>query len=108
MKLLLFRLAGSAIALLTGCFLFDVMLPPRGFILCVIAMALLYTFLRPLMNVVILPFNMLSFGIVGIFADALLVMWASGGSFRYLQAVLIAAIAMLCYLPYGRYKRFRV
>lgn len=105
MKLFLFRLAGSAIALFAGCYLFDVVLSPRGFILCFIAMALLYTFLRPLMNIVILPFNMLTFGILGIFADALLVMWATGGSFGYLQALLIAAIAMLCYLPYGWHKK---
>lgn len=108
MKLLFFRFVGCSLGLLAACMAFDVRLSMREIIPCVIFMTLLYTFLRPLMNLVVLPFNMITCGVVGVFADALLVKWAVGHNFGYLQALLIAVIIAVCYLPYGRYKRFRV
>lgn len=106
MKLLLNRLIGCSLGLLAGCFIFKVAMSTREIILCVALMTLFYTFLRPLINLIILPFNMLLLGAVGLFADAMLVNWAVGHNFGYFQALFIAVIIALCYLPYKRSKVF--
>ena len=104
MRLLVYRLIGCAAGLLAGRILFNTELSSREIILSVILMALFYTFLRPLINIVILPFNLILLGVPGLLVDALFVYWAAGRGFGYLQALFIAVIVALCYLPYKRYK----
>jgi len=104
MKLLFNRLIGCTLGLLAGCFLFNTDMEIRQIIICVVLMTIFFTYLRPLINLIILPFNIFLLGILGLFADALLVYWAAGRNFGYLQALFIAVIIALCYLPYKKSK----
>ena len=103
MKLILNRIFGCTLGLLVGSFLFNFPLTLREIILSVLIMTLFYVFLRPLVNLVILPFNMLSVGIIGLLTDALYVLWATR-DFGYLQSLLIAVVIAVCYWPYKKYK----
>ena len=74
-------------------------------------LALFYTFLRPLLQAVLLPLNLLLAGALTPLTDAWLVLWAgawSGGRLTYWQAVFTALLLLLFYLPYSRAKKERL
>lgn len=76
-----------------------------------ILLTLFYTFLRPLLQAVLLPFNLLLAGVLTPLTDAWLVLWAaawSGGRLGYWQAVFTAVLILLFYLPYSRAKKERL
>lgn len=75
-------------------------------------LTLFYVLLRPVLQALTLPLNLFILGVATPFADALLVWWASawvpGFSVGYLQAVVIALIISLFYMPYSWYKQKRL
>lgn len=73
------------------------------------ALTLLYIFLRPLLQCIALPFNLLLFGLVTPLADALLFLLAdvctAGMQLSYWQGALTSLLIGLCYAPFAACKR---
>lgn len=69
-----------------------------------LALALLYLLVRPLVQTVILPLNLLLLGVFTPLTDGLLVLWACawtpGTELGYWQAVAAALLCSLFWLPY--------
>lgn len=72
-------------------------------------LTLLYALIRPLLQTLLLPLNLILFGIFTPLTDALLVLWACawtpGTSLGYWQAVCAALLVSLFWLPCARGKR---
>lgn len=84
----------------------------RGGLMPVVAggviLALLYIFIRPLLQILLIPFNIVLAGIFTPLTDAWLVLWAgawSGAGWTYPQAVFTAVLIILFYLPYSRSRK---
>jgi len=71
-------------------------------------LTLMYVFIRPLMQVVILVFNVFVFGLLSIVTDALFVIWAAAWTpnlaFSYTQGLLLALLMSICFFPYVYFK----
>lgn len=71
----------------------------------------LYLFIRPLLQTVLLPLNLILFGLFTPLTDGLLVLWACawtpGTNMGYWQAVCAALLISLFWLPYTAAKRKR-
>lgn len=83
-----------------------------GLIWASLMLGLLYTFLRPLLLTLVLPFNLLLFGLLTPLADALLIRWTAawvnGLTLTYWQSVLVALALGAAYLPYSNWKQKRL
>ena len=67
-----------------------------------------YLLLRPIMQTLILPFNLFLLGLLTPVTDALFVLWAAssfGIGLHYWHSLLTALLISLCYLPVSIYKR---
>jgi uncharacterized membrane protein YvlD (DUF360 family) len=106
------RLAGIVIVLAVCGWLLPGSLQEGGLLWGSVMLGLLYIFLRPLLLTIVLPLNLLLFGLVTPLADALLVCWTAawvgGLSLTYWQAVLVALALSLAYLPYSNSKQRRL
>lgn len=75
-------------------------------------LTLFYVLLRPLMQALLLPANLLLLGLATPFADALLVLWAcawSGGALPgYWTCLLCALFISLAYWPYSSWRGKRL
>lgn len=71
----------------------------------------LYTWIRPLMQTLILPLNLFLAGLLTPLTDALLIVWTSGWvhglSLGYWEGVLLSLAIGIAYLPYSRGKERR-
>ena len=101
------RWIGCMVSLCAGALIFPGSCDAGGVLL-----TLLYVFLKPLFQVIILPVNLFVAGLLTPVADGLLVWWTSawipGIALGYGQSVLIAVCISLCYLPYSYYKKHQV
>ena len=106
------RFLGCLAVLAITNFIFPNSVTPIGMLLGTIMLLLLYTFLRPLMLVLALPFNLLLLGLVTPFADALLVRWTAawvcGLTLTYWQALLVAILLSIAYWPYSLWRQNRL
>lgn len=106
------RILSCAAGLAAGCLLLDVNVSFGAGLLCLLLLSIFYILLKPLAQVLVLPVNLFLFGLAGLFADALLVWWASawtpGLSLTYFESLLIAALNFVCFLPYDMKKRRRL
>lgn len=79
-----------------------------GTLLC----GVLYVLIRPLVQAVILPFNLVLAGVLTPLTDALLVQWASawvwGLRLSYWQSLFAAVVMLLLMLPYSAAKKRRL
>lgn len=101
MRVLIFRLVGCAVGLWMGCLLFGMSYEIRGMLIGIVLLTLLYTFLRPVISILIMPLNMFLFGALSLLIDALLVLWVSDMAFAYWQALFVAAVIAVCFIPYS-------
>ena len=99
---ILIRILSGVGGLCVGCLLFGL---PLSWDMALIGGGWLFVFylcIRPLMQLIILPLNLLALGILTLVTDALLVLWAAAWTphlqFTYGQAFLIAACIGLCRL----------
>ncbi len=103
------RLAGCLGAFLLCRLLFPGSLSLRGVLFGGLLLTVLYLLIRPVLQAVLLPLNLLFFGVFTPLADALLVLWACawapGAALSYWPAVCCALLCSLFWLPYGAAKR---
>ncbi len=75
-------------------------------------LSIFYLIFKPMGQAIALPFNLMLLNIPQFFVDALLVWWASawtpGIALTYLEALLIAALATVCFLPYDAAREKRL
>ncbi len=75
-------------------------------------LALFYLIFKPVGQAIALPLNLILFNLPQLFVDALIVWWASAWtpllSLTYLESLLIAALAALCFMPYGALREKRL
>ncbi len=106
MKAFLIRLSGCWGALAVFALLFPQAGTLSSVLLGGIVLAVLYALVRPLLQTVLLPFNLLLFGVFTPLTDALLVLWAwSWSGFHgpgYWAAVGCALLLSLFWAPYAR------
>lgn len=112
MKYCLARLAGGCVGLAAVRLLFHLDFGVWAWLRCGALLCLLYLLVRPLMQLVILPFDLFLFGLVSLFADALLIRWAAawtpGLSLSYPQALAAALVTGLCFWPYASARKNRL
>ena len=98
MKACLIRIAACVIGILAGNVLFDMRLTFAAGCLMTLMLVIMYIVLRPLMQLIVLPFNLFLFGLLTVASDALFVLWASAwtpeSSIAYWQAAVIAAVVL--------------
>lgn len=108
MKLLFIRFMGCTVALVLSALLFQGSCP-LSVLWGSALLTIFYTLLRPLLQVLISPFNLFVLGLLTPLTDALLVKWAAawtpGLSFTYWQAVAAALTISLAYYPYSVWKK---
>ncbi len=75
-------------------------------------LTLFYTLFKPVGQAIALPLNLFLFNLPQFFVDALLVWWASAWTpllpLSYLDSLLIAALATLCFAPYDAAREKRL
>lgn len=103
------RFFACLMALLLAAALFPEACLVSGAIWGSMLLTVFYALLRPLMQAVILPFNIFLCGLLTPITDALLVLWASawgtGLSFTYWQSVAVALLVSALYLPFSYWKQ---
>ncbi len=106
------RILSLAAALAAGLLLLGVPAMFWSGLICLAWTALFYLIFKPVGQAVALPLNLILFNLPQFFVDALLVWWASawtpGLSLTYLEALLIAALATLCFLPFDAARKKRL
>lgn len=106
------RFVGSAAALTVTSLLFTGRFSLWAILFGSVMLTLLYILIRPLMQVIIAPFNLFLFGVLTPLADALLVLWTSawisGLSLRYWHCIVAALIISLVFCQYTAWKKEHV
>jgi uncharacterized membrane protein YvlD (DUF360 family) len=100
-KLYIVRYIGCAAALPAACALFGVPFGPEIFAWAAL-LAGLYAVVKPLYSLLVMPLDMLFFGIGTLCLDALMIRIAMPYGFAYWQTLAVAAAAALCFAPYER------
>lgn len=113
MRTLTLRFIGCLAALMITGLLFWGSVSLWGALLAALWMTFLYVFVRPLLQTILLPFNVLLLGVCTPLCDAWLVWWAGAWSFGgvsmgYGQALLVAILALIFYLPYSQGQKRRL
>lgn len=103
------RFAGCLFALSVAGLVFPGACTMGGVFWGSVLLTVFYVLLRPLMQVLILPFNLFTFGLLTPITDALFCLWASawvgGLSLGYLQSVAAALLISLANIPYSAWKK---
>ncbi|MCL1806940.1 MAG: phage holin family protein [Oscillospiraceae bacterium] len=105
-RLYITRYIGCLAALAAGCALFDQPLEPQVFAWAAL-LALLYAVVKPLYSLAVLPLDMLLFGLGTLCLDALMIRIAMPYGFFYWQQLAIAALIMVCFIPYEMWRSVR-
>lgn len=109
MKSFLARLLGCWGAIGVCAILFPGSCTLWGILWSGLLLAALYLLVRPIFQTVILPFNLLLFGVLTPLTDALLALWACawtpGTELTYWQAMCAALLCGLFWLPYSGMRR---
>ena len=109
MNALIVRFVGCAASLAVTGLLFPGSCSLHGVLFGGLLLTLLYTFLRPLLQLLVSPFNLFVFGLLTPLTDALLILWAAAWvknlSLHYWEAVLTALLISLAYYPYSVWKK---
>ncbi len=75
-------------------------------------LALFYLLFKPVGQAIALPLNLFLFNLPQFFVDALIVWWASawtpGLTLTYLESLLVAALATVCFMPYDAAREKRL
>jgi uncharacterized membrane protein YvlD (DUF360 family) len=102
-RLYVVRYIGCAAALAAGCVLFK-----APFDVSVLGwaalLAALYTVIKPLYSFLALPLDMFFSGLGTLCLDALMIRIAMPYAINYWQVLAIAALIMVCFIPYERWR----
>lgn len=112
MRPLFARIVGLLAALLLIDLIFPDVANGTGLIWGALLLAVFYVILRPLLQVLILPLNIVMAGLLTPLSDALLVRWAAawapGLTLTFWQSLLAALLISLAYYPYVCWKQQRL
>nr|WP_122012182.1 phage holin family protein [Maliibacterium massiliense] len=103
------RVAGCALSLCAAGLLFPGISSLGGVLWGTLMLTLLYTLLRPAMQAIIAPLNLVVLGLLTPITDALFVWWTSawvgGLALSYGQSIVVALLISLCFVPYSCWKQ---